>query len=155
MQATKTETLVRWMISTDFGRVLDIEHRAFDQPWTEEDFTKVLMQRNCIGMVTVLESDPTSGPIFGYMIYELHKTSLRLLNFAVDFEHRRQGIGRGMVEKLKRKLTDNRRNKITLEVRESNVEAQLFFRSTGFLATSVVWGRFANGEDAYTMELRL
>lgn len=155
MNATKTETHIRWMIRTDFNRVLDIEHRAFDTPWSEADLTKVLMQRNCIGMVAVPESDPIGGPIFGYMLYELHKGHLHLLNFAVDFEHRRQGIGRGMVEKLKSKLSPNRRNRITLEVRESNVEAQLFFRAAGFLATGVVWERFANGEDAYTMELRL
>ena len=42
---------VRWMIRRDMPEVLGIEQQAFEFPWSDEDFTRCLRQRNCIGMV--------------------------------------------------------------------------------------------------------
>ena len=55
-----------------------------------------------------------------------------------------------MVAKLAGKLSDQRRNRILLEVRETNLPAQLFFRENGFRAVSVS-SRFYEDtpEDAY------
>ena len=72
------------------------------------------------------------------MIYELHKARLHVLNFAVGSRSRRLGIGTQMIEKLVGKLSLRRRNRILLEVRKTNLAAQLFFRSSGFRAVSVL-----------------
>ena len=69
---------IRWMIRRDMPEVLDIENRSFEFAWTEEDFIRCLRQRNCIGMVA--EHDER---VVGFMIYELHKNRLHILNFAV------------------------------------------------------------------------
>ena len=91
--------------------------------------------------------------IVGFMIYELHKTRLHILNFAVNPEFRRRGIGAQMVDKLVGKLSHQRRTRILLEVRETNLEAQLFFRSSGFRAVSVLRDFYEDTiEDAYLME---
>ena len=45
---------VRWMIRRDMHEVIAIEREAFEFPWSEEDFTRCLRQRNCIGMVAEL-----------------------------------------------------------------------------------------------------
>ena len=66
--------------------------------------------------------------IVGFMIYELHKTRLHVLNFAVARQYRRLGVGTQMLEKLVAKLSHQRRSRILLEVRETNLAAQLFFR---------------------------
>jgi ribosomal-protein-alanine N-acetyltransferase len=43
-----------------------------------------------------------------------------------------------------------------LEVRESNIDAQLFFRSLGFRAISVLRGFYDDSaEDAYLMQYRV
>ena len=42
---------IRWMIRRDMPEVLAIEHASFEFPWCEEEFLRVLRQRNCIGMV--------------------------------------------------------------------------------------------------------
>jgi ribosomal-protein-alanine N-acetyltransferase len=94
--------------------------------------------------------------VVGFMIYELHKTKLHILNFAVHTEHRRSGIGGQMVEKLISKLSNHRRTQVVLEVRESNLDAQLFFRNLEFRATGVSRAHYHDtGEDAYVMEYRL
>jgi len=140
---------IRWMIRRDMADVIQAERQSFEYAWTEEDFLQCLRQRNCIGMVA--EQDDR---IVGFMIYELHKNRLHLLNFAVAEEYRRSGIGTQMVEKLIAKMASHRRNKITLAVRERNLGAQLFFRNLDFRASRVMRNYYEDsGEDAFLMEL--
>lgn len=142
---------VRWMIRRDMPEVIGIEQEAFEFPWSEEDFTRCLRQRNCIGMVAEL-----ADSVVAFMIYELHRSRLHMLNFAVMRSHRRLGIGTQMMDKLVAKLSPDRRGRIALEVRETNLPAQLFFRSLGFRATSVLKDFYRDStEDAYLMQYSL
>ena len=139
---------VRWMIRRDMPEVLAIEHEAFEFPWSDDDFTRCLRQRNCIGMVAEV-----ADSVVAFMIYELHRARLHMINFAVARTHRRLGIGTHMLEKLCGKLTPDRRSRVVLEVRETNLPAQLFFRTLGFRATSVLKDFYQDTtEDAYLME---
>ena len=116
------ETIIRWMVRKDMPEVLEIEKASFEFPWSEEDFIRCLRQRNCIGMVA--EHDER---VVGFMIYELHKNQLHVLNFAVLPEARRSGVGQQMVRKLIGKLHLKRRTNITLTIRETNLPGQMFF----------------------------
>jgi ribosomal-protein-alanine N-acetyltransferase len=141
---------IRWMIRRDMPEVLRIEEQSFEFPWSEEDFIRCLRQRNCIGMVA--EHDES---IVGFMIYELHKNRLHVLNFSVHEDYRRCGVGEQMLGKLITKLSHQRRNRIMLEVRETNLDAQLFFRKMGFRAISVLRDFYDDTiEDAYLMQYR-
>ncbi len=145
--SAQTRVHIRWMIRRDMPEVLAIEHSAFDYPWCEEEFLRVLRQRNCIGMVA-----EHGERIVGFMVYELHRSKIQVLDFAVHHEFRRQGIGRQMVHKLVGKLSSQRRNRIGLLLRETNLSAQLFFRVQGFRAVEVVREHFPDtGEDAFAM----
>lgn len=95
------------MIRRDMPEVLEIENDSFEFSWSEDDFVRCLRQRNCIGMVA--EHDER---IVGFMIYELHKNRLHVLNFAVRDDLRRRGIGSQMMRKLVQKLSNQRRNRI-------------------------------------------
>jgi ribosomal-protein-alanine N-acetyltransferase len=142
---------IRWMIRRDMPEVLQTEQASFDYAWTEEDFLRCLRQRNCIGMVA-----EQGERVVGFMIYELHKIKLHILNFAVHPSVRRTAIGAQMVAKLISKLSSHRRTRITLEVRETNLVAQLFFRSQGFRAVRVLRGYYEDsGEDAFLMQYQL
>jgi len=137
---------VRWLIRRDMAEVLDIERASFDVPWVEEEFLACLRQLNCIGMVAEHQQI-----IVGFMLYEFHRHSIHVLNFAVHPNCLRQGIGTRLVAKLIDKLSQQRREEIVLEVRETNLDAQLFFQSQGFRAVSVMRDWYDNGEDAYVM----
>lgn len=146
----KVKVHIRWMIRRDMPEVLRIESGSFEFPWTEEDFIRCLRQRNCIGMVAEM-----GEKVVGFMIYELHKNELHILNFAVHPDFRRHGVGAQMVEKLVGKLSANRRSRILLEVRETNLAAQVFFRNLGFRAVSVLKDFYDDTtEDAYVMSFR-
>ena len=141
---------IRWMIRRDMHSVLEIEKASFEFPWSEEEFIRCLRQRNCIGMVAERDDE-----VVGFMIYELHKNRLHLLNFAVAPNCRRESVGNSMIEKLVGKLSVERRSRIMLEVRETNLDAQLFFKSLGFRAISVLRDFYDDTtEDAYLMQYR-
>ena len=142
---------IRWTIRRDMPEVLQTEQESFEFAWTEEDFLRCLRQRNCIGMVA-----EQGEKVVGFMIYELHKAKLHILNFAVHPHFRRVGVGAQMVAKLISKLSSHRRTRITLEVRETNLTAQLFFRAQGFKAVRVLRTYYEDsGEDAFLMQYRL
>src|SRR5438045_2199892 len=141
---------IRWMIRRDMPEVLQAERESFEFSWSEEDFLRCLRQRNCIGMVA-----EHGEKVVGFMIYELHKNRLHILNFAVHPGWRRLSVGAQMVAKLISKLSSHRRTRITLEVRETNLAAQLFFRKQEFRAVRVLRAFYEDsGEDAFLMEYR-
>src|SRR5436190_6750245 len=141
---------IRWIIRRDMPEVLQTEQESFEYAWTEEDFRRCLRQRNCIGMVA-----EQGERVVGFMIYELHKAKLHILNFAVSPAFRRVGVGGQMVSKLISKLSSHRRTRITLEVRETNLPAQLFFSRQGFRAVRVLRSYYEDsGEDAFLMQYR-
>jgi ribosomal-protein-alanine N-acetyltransferase len=147
---THTPVHIRWMIRRDMPEVLAIEQAAFEFPWSEDDFIRCLRQRNCIGMVA-----EHNERVVGFMIYELHKNRLHILNFSVHDQFRRRGVGTQMIRKLISKLAPQRRNRIMLEIRETNLGAQLFFRDLGFRAISLLRDFYEDTiEDAYLMQYR-
>ena len=145
-------TDIRWMIRRDMPDILAIENAVFEYPWDDQDFVKTLRQRNFIGQVA--EHD---GRVVGYFVYGLNRTFIEVVNFAVHPDCQRQGVGSAMIAKLRSKLSEQRRSRFVLDVRESNLDAQLFFRAMGMRATGLIRGRFEDhgARDAYHFVYRL
>lgn len=156
VSASKAEKVVkhvhiRWMIRRDIHEVLRIENISHPNPWTKEDFLETLRGRTTIGIV----AEHPSG-IVGYAVYELMKDRMMLINIAVDPHYRHEKIGTTLIMKMISKLSPYLRPKIVVELRESNLAAQLFFKANGFIATKVYRERYEDtGEDAYRMEYNI
>lgn len=143
---------VRRMARRDLPEVLAIERASFQFPWDEDDFCRTLRYRPRIGLVC----EGKDGAIAGYTVFWVHRRRIEILNFAVAPRLRREGVGTGMAWELLRRLSPGRRTRITAEVRETNLPAQLFFRAMGFRAVEVHRGAYADtAEDAYVMEWAL
>ena len=142
---------IRWMVSQDLPQVLAIEDASFEFSWSEDEFVRCLRQRNCIGRVFHV-----GRRIDGYIVYELHKKRFHILNMAVAPNCRRHGIGKAIIQDIVGRLFVTCRERIVLEVRESNLDAQYFFRSQGFKAVSVLRDFYDDTtEDAYVMQFQL
>jgi ribosomal-protein-alanine N-acetyltransferase len=143
------ETHIRWMIRSDLDCVVAIEKDVFDHHWSREEFLIALRQSNCAAMVA-----ERNGEVVGYMVYELHRDRIELINFAVRPRSQRLGVGAALIERLKSKLDPQKRSKIVCELRERNLDGQLFFRNAGFKCTSILHGWYAVEEEsvAYRME---
>jgi len=140
-----TSVAIRWLVQRDLKAVVTIEDKCFAFTWSAADFLECLRQRNAIGMVATRDER-----VVGFMVYELRKSELHILNFAVDPELMRTGVGTAMLDKLKEKIRQQRRTVITVGVRESNLAAQLFFRNADFLCIGTVRGFYQQtDEDAY------
>lgn len=139
---------IRWMNRRDLPQVLEIERRSFEFSWCEQDFVRTLRHRNCVALVAERRER-----VAGFTVYELHRTRLHVINLGVCPALRRLGIAKAIVDKLKSKLSPQRRTRILLEVRETNLAAQLFFRAQGFRAVSILRDFYdLTTEDAYLFE---
>jgi len=143
---------IRWMIRRDMPEVLAIEQKSFEHPWSEEDFLARLRQRNTIGMVAEY-----GEIVAGFMVYDLYKKRIELTRLAVERNHRGFGVGRQLAARMRTKLHPERRTRLELLVRESNLDGQMFLRAVGFRAENVVrrYWEDDTGEDAYRMIVRL
>lgn len=145
----RADVHIRWMIRRDMPQVMAIEITAYEYPWAEEDFIRCLRQRNCIGMVA-----ETGDKIVGYMIYELHRNRLEILNLAVHGEHRRSGVGSSMIAKLYGKLSPQRRTRIDAAVCERNEVAHYWLKACGFTAVEILRDYYEEiTADAYLFRL--
>jgi ribosomal-protein-alanine N-acetyltransferase len=143
---------VHWMTDMDLPEVLDIEGECFPaNSWTERDFRNCLKSRKNVG--TVIE-DHLGCQAVGFCIYRMHKNFYELLSLAVRPHFRRRGFGKTLLTRLADKLTGKRRA-ILLRVRETNLDAQLFFKALGFSATKVLRRYYSDTrEDAYLFKFK-
>ncbi|MBE6426226.1 MAG: GNAT family N-acetyltransferase [Thermoguttaceae bacterium] len=152
MGSVKNELLrvqLRWMKEIDLDSVYELEQKCSPTPWGPMEFADVLMHSNCVGLVVEFRLQ-----IIGYLIYEMHENALKILNIAVLPEFRRKGVGSQLVARLACFLARHTRQEMQLSVRESNLSAQLFFRSLGFKAVSICRGAGEQEEDLYVMQYR-
>lgn len=126
---------IRWLIRRDTREVVNIDELSHELGWTEEDFVRLLRERNVIGVVA-----ERGDNVVGFMLYGLYPNRLEVMRFAVHPDVRFQGIGRLMVEKLRGKLAPQRRNKILVDVDERCLGEQLFLKRCGFRAVDVLRG---------------
>lgn len=152
--AVKQATHIRWMVRRDMAEVLAIEEDVFDDPWSEDIFIRELRQRNVIGFVAEREAR-----IAGVLVYDLSPKRIDIINIGIRRDLWRSGVGRAFISKLFDKLSLNGRSQITANVRETNLLAQIFFRSMGFKCNGVLADHFelstGGFEDAYHFTYRL
>jgi len=85
--------------------------------------------------------------VVGYVCWQEIEGGVLILGLAVHTAYRRQGIGKQLVEFVK-DLPDV--NKVELEVRERNVNGQLFLRAVGFNCFVTIKDHYdESDEDCY------
>ncbi len=142
------DVIIRDMKESDLDRIMEIEEKSFNPPWSREAFLLELT-KNLLAKYIVAEVD---GQVVGYggiwlIIDEGHVT-----NIAVDEEYRGKGIGSKILEGLIQICRDRNMTAMTLEVRKSNVVAQSLYRKYGFKEYGIRKGYYQdNNEDAIIM----
>lgn len=140
---------LRDMEPRDLRSILKIERSSFEEPWSEDDFYRTLSQKHRVGIVAVA----SKRTVVGYLIAESMTKSFQVLNMAVSPTYRGRGVGRVMLGWLCDQLVKSSRDKVRVEVRETNLPMQLFLRRVGFLATEVLRSYYPDTkEDAFQFE---
>jgi ribosomal protein S18 acetylase RimI-like enzyme len=136
------------MIKRDLPEILQIQQSTPD-PLNEDCVRHLLGDRTCIGMVAEV-----GDVIAGHFIYQMHRIHLQLLTFAVHPDWQRRGVGRAMMDTLKKKLGQHRRG-IAISIPEVPVSACLFLRNQGFRCTRLLRGAWGAGTDGLRFQWRI
>lgn len=146
----KPKTKIRPVLKLRDLKVLSlIESRNFTHPWDLDDFKAVSSEQDwCLLGLWVQEI------LKGYLCFKFKKDHVFIESILVDHDIQKQGYGKYLIQSLLEGLK-TKPLLVRLAVRETNLDAQLFFKSQGFRAIKVVRDHFEDcSEDAYLMELR-
>jgi len=139
--------MIRPAAPSDIAQIAAVESgQPFSARWGYEGLKKEL--ENKFAVILVYEDN---GKILGFISARGVAPDCELLNFAVDKNSARRGIGQKLMTALKENLSRAGFKKITLEVNENNTAALSLYKKNGFNAVSKRKG-FYNGEDALLME---
>ncbi|RJX22629.1 MAG: ribosomal-protein-alanine N-acetyltransferase [Ammonifex sp.] len=130
--------------------ILSIERVSFPLPWNRETFLfEILLNELGLYVVALLGEFAV-----GYGGMWLVADEGHITNIAVHPSFRRQGIGRQILQDLVRRAVENGLNRMTLEVRPSNIAARKLYQKFGFVEKGLRKRYYQdNNEDAIIMWL--
>jgi ribosomal-protein-alanine N-acetyltransferase len=136
------------MALEDIPAVLDIERASFTAPWPPEAFQQELRHNRLARYVVARQG----GAVVGYAGIWLMVDEAHITTFAVHPDSRRQGVGRRLLLATIAVADDLGANRMTLEVRVSNLAAQALYGEYGFAIAGRRERYYTDdGEDAYVM----
>lgn len=136
--------------------VEEIENECFEHPWTRKELEDTRKKAYYLSRTALITLKGTRKKIItGSLFVEQDKFRFTVLSIGVRKEWRRHGIGTAFLNYLIRRLRTNGRYEIYELVRETNLDAQEFYKATGFVARKPKRHAFSETqEDAYPMIFR-
>jgi ribosomal-protein-alanine N-acetyltransferase len=133
----------------DLDEIIAIEQVSFPTPWPRQVFDMELKSSRSYKRVSKI-----NGTVVGYIIAWKIYDEVHILNLAVHPEHRRKGIGRGLLSDCLRNFSNKGIKSALLEVRVRNKNAIKLYKTTGFRSIGLRRKYYSDtGEDALVMKL--
>lgn len=136
------------MTCAHLDEVLAIENVSFPTPWTRAAFTHEIVNNDFACYIVALDD----GKVIGYcgmwvIIDEAHITTL-----AVHQDYRTRGIATEMLREMCQEAEYRGCERMTLEVRPSNIPAIRLYEKMGFVSYGLRPGYYTDtNEDAVIM----
>ncbi len=124
--------------------VMAVEHAAFDDPWSREQYREELANPFARCCVYVRE-----GRVVASLNYRSVAGEAELLRIATDPALRRSGVATALMRHMIEACDGE---PITLEVRRSNGAAIALYERHGFTIIATRRGYYGDGEDAVIMQ---
>ncbi|MDD4223672.1 MAG: ribosomal protein S18-alanine N-acetyltransferase [Candidatus Cloacimonetes bacterium] len=138
------EPQIRPRQDSDLPQILKIENQVFRPPWPEEAF-----QENDFTRFWVLCS---GDKLLGYIIYHVVPDEVVIVNFAIDPDFWRRGLGNHLLGHTLRLIRAEGVNTFYLDVRRSNQAALDLYGKYGFRRLGVRKNYYSEPpEDAIVM----
>jgi len=132
------------------NEVYRISEEAFPLPWAKDELIRETVNPNALNLVAV-----DNGKVVGYVQCWFALDSADIINVAVSSDQKRQGVARSLILSLIEHLRLKNVENVFLEVRVSNLPAQMLYKSLGFITLSKRERYYVNGEDALVMNLQI
>lgn len=117
----------REMSRRDLPKIVEIERKSYQFPWSEGVF------RSCLRIGYRCRVGEMNGEIVAYGILSLGAGEAHVMNLCVAPEWQGQGLGREMLEHLLEICRQEGISTVFLEVRPSNRPALELYRKMGFV----------------------
>lgn len=138
--------IIERAVAADVRAIHALEQRCFPSPWRREFFESEITNDGRYN--TVARRD---GIIVGYLFAMWFMDEMHVNKIAVDASARRQGIALALMQRCTAFAIEQGVTSISLEVRQSNDEAQQFYSFLGFEAEYIRKGYYPDGEAAVVM----
>lgn len=139
---------IREMRYGDLEKVMELERDTFETPWSKDFFRSELDRgRGSVYLVAMGRER-----VVGFIGATVYGTEVHVTNMAVDVEWRRLGVGSALLLDCIIRAVSGGARWATLEVREKNVGARMFYRALGFREIGLRSGYYTDsGENAVLM----
>jgi ribosomal-protein-alanine N-acetyltransferase len=127
--------------------ILPIEKTCYPDPWNYEHFLYEVHNQHSKSFVSLSQNSQLQGYLITHQIFD----QIFILNLAVGFNFRKQGIATGLLHFLFDFAKINCVVTIDLEVRKSNANALSLYRKERFDITGERKKFYADGETAIIM----
>jgi ribosomal-protein-alanine N-acetyltransferase len=127
---------LRPMREHDLMRVIEVERRAYEFPWTLGIFGDCLRAGYCCWSLVLGER------LVGYGIMVVTLDEAHILNLCVDPDYHRRGYAQKLLEQLLQVAVRHRASMVFLEVRPSNLGARQLYARNGFAQIAVRRGYY-------------
>ncbi len=115
------------MKETHVAPIASLERECFGDPWSEKSIASELTNPLSLWLVA-MEGDT----LVGYVGSQTCMDETDMMNIAVSPTHRRNGVGKALIEALVEALKKKGSRCLTLEVRASNEGAIALYTKMGF-----------------------
>ena len=131
-------------ITAEDAKILASLHaHGFSPSWGVEDIVDILASPGAFGLAA-----RNRGALAGFVIARTVADESEILTLVVDPGHRRQGIGRALLEAAAQLSGQGGANALFLEVDAGNDAAIALYQSDGFSQVGLRPGYYASGGDA-------
>jgi ribosomal-protein-alanine N-acetyltransferase len=146
----------RPMEAGDLPEICAIELDSFPTPWSQALFAEELRRPEiCFWTVAIDKAAAPGSQLIGYGGFWRAVDEAHFTNLAVRSDHRRQGLGKVLLQAVLRRAKAQGCVRATLEVRPSNQAAVALYEQAGFAAAALRPRYYSdNGEDALLMWLQ-
>ena len=145
------EIQVEYMQESDLPAVMEIEQRSFSCPWDEASFREGLRQGN--HHIHFLVTRHHQNPI-AFINFWIVEDDVHIANFAVSPDYRNRGVGKYLFAESLAQIRQLGGDRVSLEVRVSNIPAQHLYRQFGFRIVAIREKYYMDDrEDAYVFQL--
>jgi [ribosomal protein S18]-alanine N-acetyltransferase len=142
------EMVIREMVLADVEQVMVVEKASFTTPWTTDIFYKEIID-NAHAYYYVIEIDKK---IVGYVGMWIVIDDAQITNIAILPEYRRKRLGEKLFSFVMQLLRTVQVERLSLEVRVSNIAAQKLYRKFGLVPGGIRKNYYTDsGEDAIVM----
>ena len=127
--------------------LVEVEKQCFNSGFAKATFEKELENKIAVYFVAI-ENDQ----VLGYIgLWNICQTA-EIMDVAVCKDHRRRGIGEGLILKMLEECKKLGIFEINLEVRKSNFAARALYKKMGFIENGIRKKYYDNTEDAILMQ---